>query len=182
MNKNVKNIALYFKFDICRIGSCDPKWSHFRTPIFPYHRHKIINKKLTASANDYLSWVMVTYHPIFIIIYTESFNVNYKMVVKFNKKILKTEIPEGKTRNWLFLWPLHETLLLKGVSAAKTRRWVGSKIGWCDRYCPTLESLDYFWLKVHYLHNNRAGHIALWSRSIALRSWANRDFGSEGAQ
>jgi len=27
----------------------------------------------------------------------------------------------------------------------------------------------------------RAGHNALWNRSIALRSWANLDFGSDGA-
>ena len=27
----------------------------------------------------------------------------------------------------------------------------------------------------------RAGHIALWNRSFALRSWANLDFGSDGA-
>ena len=28
----------------------------------------------------------------------------------------------------------------------------------------------------------RAGHIALWNRSIALRSWANLNFGRDGAQ
>ena len=33
----------------------------------------------------------------------------------------------------------------------------------------------------YYLIKCRAGHIALWNRSIALRSWANLHFGSDGA-
>ena len=37
-------------------------------------------------------------------------------------------------------------------------------------------------LGVSYDFSSRAGCIALWNRSIALRSWANHDFGSNGAQ